>query len=360
MNALLTSVWAGCLLGITSIAFAQEHANEAGELITSPQLQAKVNTLLEESIAKNWTFVPRVNGVSDRTIESLTGELPPKASQLANAGAIDAQAQTIVDMYRDALQRAGAVEAAPPPCDAKASTWDWRTTNKVTQPKLQQCGDCWAFASAAQIESAFLFAGWSEADIAEQHILDCSNAGDCGGGRRWDSLPWAATVGLAEEGRYPSYVPGYKGVKQQCDISVIGSKKLLAAGWIDSSDQVPAPEILKSALCTYGPISVSIYATPALQNYGGSSTEVFNENNNSHGTNHAILLIGWDDAKQAWLMKNSWGSRWGFGGGFGWVQYGSNNIGKWPIWAKAPEKAFAIPKLVQKEIGKLVRIASGH
>ena len=31
-------------------------------------------------------------------------------------------------------------------------------------------------------------------------------------------------------------------------------------------------------------------------------------------TNHAITIVGWD--KKAWIIKNSWGKKWGDGGYF--------------------------------------------
>ena len=43
------------------------------------------------------------------------------------------------------------------------------------------------------------------------------------------------------------------------------------------------------------------------------------------------MLVGWDDNKQAWLIKNSWGKDWGEDG-FGWVKYDSNNIGLFAAW----------------------------
>jgi C1A family cysteine protease len=35
---------------------------------------------------------------------------------------------------------------------------------------------------------------------------------------------------------------------------------------------------------------------------------------------HAVLIIGWDDAKKAWLCRNSWGPKWGSEGHF-WMPY---------------------------------------
>ena len=50
--------------------------------------------------------------------------------------------------------------------------------------------------------------------------------------------------------------------------------------------------------------------------------------------NHAIALIGWDDTKGAWLLRNSWGTDWGMGG-YMWIKYNSNNVGRRAAWVKA-------------------------
>lgn len=296
----------------------------------TPKLKAQIDSFRAIAREKGWTFTPRVTGASGRSLQSLTGELQLTAAEMKAAPILTEQALRISRAYdRLVLAQNPDLRIA---CNAGLQAWDWRAQGKVTPPKNQECGDCWAFASAGQIESAMLMAGRSQQDLSEQHILDCSNSGDCGGGRRWDALPWAVGTAVATQAQYP-YAHG---VKQQCQAGITGPSKLLAAGWIDSSGNVAPVATLKAALCEYGPISVSIYASPALQSYGGDENEVFNENNNNNGTNHAILLVGWSDSKQAWLMKNSWGSGWGWGGGYGWIHYGSNNIGRWPVWAKAP------------------------
>ena len=68
-------------------------------------------------------------------------------------------------------------------------------------------------------------------------------------------------------------------------------------------------------------------------------------------SNHAILIVGWDDFKQAFLIKNSWGTDWGYDG-FGWVKYGNFNIGKRAIVVIAKERLTIMPmnrKAIQKK-----------
>jgi hypothetical protein len=61
--------------------------------------------------------------------------------------------------------------------------------------------------------------------------------------------------------------------------------------------------------------------------------------------NHAITLIGWDDSKQAWLIKNSWGTGWGstceYGTerGYMWIGYDSNKVGFNAAFVRAQQLA---------------------
>ena len=96
---------------------------------------------------------------------------------------------------------------------------------------------------------------------------------------------------------------------------------------------------IKEALCKYGPIAASLVSTQALQDYTNGVFYETPSNYASPSSNHAILIVGWDDDKNAWLIKNSWGTDWGENG-YGWVDYGSNNIGRrasWVIAKKAPK-----------------------
>ena len=43
---------------------------------------------------------------------------------------------------------------------------------------------------------------------------------------------------------------------------------------------------------------------------------------------HCVCIVGYDDNKQAWLMKNSWGTGWGMAG-YCWIGYGQSDIDTW-------------------------------
>jgi C1A family cysteine protease len=59
---------------------------------------------------------------------------------------------------------------------------------------------------------------------------------------------------------------------------------------------------------------------------------------------HAVALVGWDEDKDngdgtrgAWLLRNSWGTKWGgndneIGAGYLWVKYGVSYIGSYAAW----------------------------
>ena len=57
---------------------------------------------------------------------------------------------------------------------------------------------------------------------------------------------------------------------------------------------------------------------------------------------HAIVIVGWDDNKRAWRIKNSWGTGWGEGG-YAWIKYGANLIGHDTAWMQAADELFAAP-----------------
>lgn len=119
--------------------------------------------------------------------------------------------------------------------------------------------------------------------------------------------------------------------------------------------EVPSEETLKQALILYGPIVATLTTDACLTLYGGGIfNEVVNKDNDSDPA-HIILIIGWDDKKigtdgkpaGAWLVKNGYGEEWGEKG-YGWVKYGSNNIGRNAAWVMADPEAKLEPMKLKK------------
>ena len=98
-------------------------------------------------------------------------------------------------------------------------------------------------------------------------------------------------------------------------------------GWayIGTSYGVPSTSAIKQAILTYGPVSAAVCVTSAFQGYTGG---VFNAC--SPGTvNHAVVLVGWNDAQGTqgvWILRNSWGTDWGEDG-YMYIEYGCSSIG---------------------------------
>lgn len=85
---------------------------------------------------------------------------------------------------------------------------------------------------------------------------------------------------------------------------------------------------------TVGPVSVAINAN-YLSLYGGG---IFDNPNCSKSLNHAVLVVGYGvtNGKEYWIIKNSWGKRWGEDGYFKLVrnkdhQCGIGNQNAYPL-----------------------------
>jgi C1A family cysteine protease len=218
--------------------------------------------------------------------------------------------------------------------DAQPAAYDARDDGIVTPAKNQGgCGSCWAFASAGAMESHLLKEwGYGPTDLAEQQLLSCNPFGySCAGGSS-DAMTYWNTVydnGPIPETCFPYTASGATPCSYSCTEMVTR-----VTNW----HTVPQTTEDFKASCYYDGPSYwrfnvySDFSDGAGHGfwYDASPGAVYvNRSATSFRGGHAVLLIGWDDAKGAFLCKNSWGTSAGPNGdGTFWIAYSGhyNNL----------------------------------
>jgi len=226
-------------------------------------------------------------------------------------------------------------------CIAGLPAWDWRSAGVVSPVRDQGRGKAvdWAMVSVDAFESSYRLRRPVPIKASVRFVIDHSGAGTIQGG--WWAFDSFIDRGLVSEKDYPD-----TGDSKKAE----APKPLYHAnswGYVGGADlaKIPKDLALKEALCRYGPLAVTLYAS--LPSFGGYTRGVysgeFKTGNAVVGADgvkrvvdHAVLLVGWDDGKQAWLIKNSWGLGWGEKG-YMWIRYGSNNIGYGAAWVVAAD-----------------------
>jgi C1A family cysteine protease len=181
------------------------------------------------------------------------------------------------------------------------------------------CGSCWAFAAIGLMEAMIIKKDGVELDLSEQHLVSCNTWGwGCNGGL-WPS-DMLVDPGAMMEDCFP-----YTATDAPCNDTCPTPYAIASWAFVTADYEVPTVEDIKLAIYTHGAVQAGIFVDRWFQAYTGG---VLNRcKRNPRWTNHAIILCGWDDAKGAWLLKNSWGTGWGEDG-YMWVSYGCNLVGE--------------------------------
>lgn len=208
-----------------------------------------------------------------------------------------------------------------PPAAGAAAAVDWRNrwgANWITSVRDQNpCNACWAFSGVALVEAMVriedsLWTRLSEGDVHRGIGAHCPDYGNLGNVSNFfsangicdpESFPWATSD--------PAYTP----TSDRDGRSVRGP----AFGWVGSVQDA------KDWIDTVGPV---ITWLEVWNDFFGYSSGVYRRSTDPSNTqvgSHFMLVVGYSDALQAWLGKNSWGTAWGMSG-FCWVAYGDSGI----------------------------------
>jgi len=204
------------------------------------------------------------------------------------------------------------------------NTFDWRTKNKVTPVKDQgQCGSCWAFSVAENVESMWMIAKGIDAasmsPLSPQEIVDCDTSDSgCNGGDPPTAYEYIKSAGgLETESDYP-----YTATDGDCSFD---SSKVFStiSGWGYATQNQDENE-MQSQLATKGPLSICVDAE-SWNDYNGG---ILMANDCGTSLDHCVLAVGYDTSASTpyWLVRNSWGESWGESGYIR-LQFGQDTCG---------------------------------
>ena len=238
------------------------------------------------------------------------------------------------------------------------SSINWASSNGrnyITRIRDQKsCGACWAFAVLAAAEgqyniehdrysvqlagrsplppktlglhsgsTAFIpptrIAALPGPDLSEQDLISCTTAGSCDGGFVSKAADMLRDQGVVSENCFP-YEAGNLACSRCASWRNVLSK---IAGWRWITNYTANVNAIKTVLQDGPVVSFmevyddfysyrnGIYARTAGAGYEGG---------------HAVLMVGYDDADNCWICKNSWGTNWGENGYFK-IRRGNSEIG---------------------------------
>lgn len=212
---------------------------------------------------------------------------------------------------------------------------DWRDKDgkNWVSPMLNQanCGSCVAFAAIGVMETQYNISSL----LPNLNIrLSPQNLFACGGGYCdfgwWPSsaAEHLMTEGVVDEACAP-YTSGSTGVDAECsEVCKDHSQRTYKiANYSAPTRMLSNVNAVKKAL-EKGPLmtTLSVYADFITYSEG-----VYKHTSGEMLGGHAISIVGYDDTKQAYIIRNSWGEDWGMKG-FAYVAYSDNSGVGYETW----------------------------
>jgi len=213
-----------------------------------------------------------------------------------------------------------------------SSSVDWRNrfgSTWLTKVKDQGgCGSCYIYGSVGVFEAMLriehhVWCRRDEDDVKNAISLTFGAASACGGGGPDHVLTWITANGVTDQITAPSSkislghpTPDRLGRTSRLDKDgIVAVKKAHVT--------LSGVEQMKQWVDLTGPITACFNCYPDLDKSCKDDAVYTPPANGTAGSDgHCVMIVGYDDHKKAWLIRNSWGTGWGTGG-YGWFAYGT-------------------------------------
>jgi len=235
--------------------------------------------------------------------------------------------------------------------DTLPSSFDWRSQpkgNYMTNVKNQGgCGSCWAFSSVGTQEAALNISNkrvGNKFDLSEEYMVaDCLTGNSCCGGWQNSALNYTRDYGIPFEKCFNyvdgsscscgggtcdtncTYRTGGECSDRECNDRCSKWDRQLVM--VSQTAKVSSTRsIIKNKLINKGPLAVALRMSGSFD-----SNNVYRCSPDSP-VNHAVVIAGYNNAGNYWIVKNSWGPTWN-GDGYFKVGYGECSIENYVYYA---------------------------
>jgi C1A family cysteine protease len=138
----------------------------------------------------------------------------------------------------------------------------------------------------------------SEGDVGDSISLFFGAHGKCQGGTPAEVLDWIIKNGVAD--------PGSWLYSQKSRVGSPTPDRLGRTAKIDGYHQLSGQNDMKQWIDLNGPIAACFDCYPEFDDAcKNNEVYIYNNPQNLSGGGHCIVIVGYDDAKKAWLIRNS-------------------------------------------------------
>jgi len=229
-----------------------------------------------------------------------------------------------------------AAAAAAAPAFAPAVDWRSRNGNHVTAVKDQkQCGSCVSFCCTALVESMASIEKGQLLDLSEADShFGSSHGASCSGWNANDCLEQIKVRGVVPDGLFP-YMSAFESpphvdpnpphywIPHAGDIP----NRNAAVVKVSSHGSLNSQVDRKNYLSNVGPCAASFDVYDDFFSY---SNGVYHHVTGAKVGGHCVEVIGYSEAEQCWICKNSWNTSFGMAGFFK-IAYGQCNFDTYPF-----------------------------